>query len=554
MEEITIKDLNFSYPQNGEKVLKNINFTVSEGEFITICGKSGCGKSTLLKQLKPSLTPVGNMEGIITYRGKDIQSLGTREEASKIGYVFQDSDNGIVTDKVWHELAFGLESLGEKKEKIRLRVSEIASYFGICDIFEKRVSELSGGQKQIINLASVMVMQPSVLLLDEPTSQLDPIAARDFIDTIKKINEDFGTTIIIVEHRLEELLCISDRVIVMEDGKIIAMDTPREVAKKLDNDILEAFPTPVKVWRGIECTGEVPLTVKEGRNMLKDYFIGRDIEFDEIDKYNNSEINNSEEVISFQDVWFKYDKRGEDIIKSLDMSVYRGEIYCIVGGNGTGKTTTLSLINGINKPYRGIIKINNKNIKDIPPEKLYYDNMVTLPQDPKTLFVRKTVREDLMDMLRGRKIKKAEILDKVDKIAEFLEIDELLDKHPYDLSGGEKQRVALGKVLLFNPKIILLDEPTKGLDELLKNKLGKYLVQLSNRGVTVVIVTHDIEFAAQYSHRSSLFFNGSIITTNYSNEFFSGNSFYTTSANRMSRQIFKNAIISQEVIDLCKKN
>lgn len=553
MEEITVKGLKFSYPQNEEKVLNNINFTISEGEFITICGKSGCGKSTLLKQLKPSLTPVGNMEGSIIYRGRNIQSLDIREEASNIGYVFQDSDNGIVTDKVWHELAFGLESLGVKKETIRLRVSEIASYFGICDIFEKKVSELSGGQKQILNLASVMVMQPSILLLDEPTSQLDPIAARDFIDTIKKINEDFGTTIIIVEHRLEELLSISDRVIVMENGRIIAIDTPREVAKKLDNDILEAFPTPVKVWRGIGCNEEVPLTVKEGRNMLKDYFAGRNIKYDTVEKI-NSQIKAQEEIISFQDVWFKYDKRGEDIIKSLDITVYKGEIYSIVGGNGTGKTTTLSLINGFNKPYRGVIKINNRDIRSIPPEKLYYENMVTLPQDPKTLFVRRTVREDLMDMLKGRKIKKGDILERVEKISTFLEINDLLDKHPYDLSGGEQQRVALGKVLLFKPKIILLDEPTKGLDEILKNKLGRYLQELSAKGVTIVIVTHDIEFAAQYSHRSSLFFNGSIITTNYSNEFFSGNSFYTTSANRMSRNIFKNAIISQEVIDLCKKN
>lgn len=553
MEEITVKGLSFSYPQNEEKVLNDVNFTVSEGEFITICGKSGCGKSTLLKQLKPSLTPVGNREGSIIYKDRNIQSLDIREEASNIGYVFQDSDNGIVTDKVWHELAFGLESLGEQKEAIRLRVSEIASYFGTCNIFDRKISELSGGQKQILNLASVMVMQPSILLLDEPTSQLDPIAARDFIETIKKINEDFGTTIIIVEHRLEELLSISDRVIVMENGRIIAIDTPREVAKKLDNDILEAFPTPVKVWRGIECKGEVPLTVKEGRNMLKDYFAGRNIKYDTVEKI-NSQIKDKEEIISFQDVWFKYDKRGDDIIKSLDITVYKGEIYSIVGGNGTGKTTTLSLINGFNKPYRGVIKINNRDIRSIPPEMLYYENMVTLPQDPKTLFVRKTVREDLIDMLKGRKIKKVDILERVEKISTFLEINNLLDKHPYDLSGGEQQRVALGKVLLFNPKIILLDEPTKGLDEILKNKLGQYLQELSAKGVTIVIVTHDIEFAAQYSHRSSLFFNGSIITTNYSNEFFSGNSFYTTSANRMSRNIFKNAIISQEVIDLCKKN
>lgn len=554
METISIKNLSFSYPLKEKLALNNINLEINEGEFITICGKSGCGKSTLLKLLKPIIKPYGSLEGSIFFCEKDINELDDRQQASRIGYVFQNPDNQIVTDKVYHELAFGLESLGEKNEVIRLRVGEMAAYFGIENWFYKNVNELSGGQKQMLNLASIMVMQPDLLLLDEPTSQLDPIAANDFLETIKKINRDFGTTVIIVEHNLEEVFPSSDKVVVMEEGKIICSGTPTEVGEKLKeskNDMFVAMPAPMQVYSLIEYKEKCPLTVKEGRNMLKEYLKGKEIKVDYLHKEN---IEYKESIITFKEVYFKYEKHGKDIVKDLSFQVKRGEIYSILGGNGTGKTTTLNLINRINKHYRGKILIEGKNIEKIPPEDLYYSNLATLPQDPQSLFIKKTVNEDLHEILKGRKLCKEEINKKIQKIVNFLEIEELLDRHPYDLSGGEQQKVALGKVLLLNPKILLLDEPTKGIDKYFKEKLGKYLTELSRDNLTIIIVSHDIEFCAKYSNRCSMFFNGSIISTNYSNEFFCGNSFYTTSANRMSRGIFKNSVISKDVATLCNLN
>ncbi len=222
MEAYRIKNLNFSYPRANRKALNDINLTIHKGEFITICGQSGSGKSTLIRHLKTVLTPYGEREGEIYYCGQPLIEVPHPMQVSHIGYVFQSPDNQIVTDKVWHELAFGLESLGCDNNTIRLRVAEIAGYFGIQKWFYKKVSELSGGEKQILSLAGIMTMQPDVLILDEPTSQLDPIAASDFIGTIKKINRELGITIIITEHRLEDIIPMSDRLIVMDEGRIIA--------------------------------------------------------------------------------------------------------------------------------------------------------------------------------------------------------------------------------------------------------------------------------------------------------------------------------------------
>ena len=221
---IEIKNLTFSYPEQEKQTLKNINLTVNDGEFIVLCGPSGCGKSTLLRQMKSVLAPHGRREGSISFDGVDLNDMGEREQSSKIGFVQQSPDNQIVTDKVWHELAFGLESLGCDTPTIRRRVAEMASFFGIQTWFYKNVTELSGGQKQLLNLASIMVMQPKVLILDEPTSQLDPIAASDFLATLGKINRELGTTIILTEHRLEEAFPLADRAVVMDKGEIICTD------------------------------------------------------------------------------------------------------------------------------------------------------------------------------------------------------------------------------------------------------------------------------------------------------------------------------------------
>ena len=558
METFAIRSLDFTYPNMKKKALDNIDLCINEGEFVVICGKSGCGKSTLMRHLKTILTPFGERSGEIYFKGINLDYVDDRTQSSQIGYVLQSPENQIVTDKVWHELAFGLESLGYDNKTIRLRVAEMASFFGIQTWFMKNVTELSGGQKQLLNLASIMTMQPSVLILDEPTSQLDPIAASEFLKTIKKINDELGTTIIISEHDLEEVFPMTDRVIVMNEGKVIIDDEPRNVGskvKKLNPDMFEVMPTPVKIASLLD-SDKSPITVKEGRkfidNIYCDYkpkFVRIEDSRDEADK----KFNKNELAVKMKDVWFKYEKDGKDIVKDLSFEVKKGEFFCLVGGNGTGKSTTVSLISGINKPYRGKIELFGKKITGYKNKELFNHNLGILPQDPQSLFVKKTVREDLMEILSGRGIKKAERIEKVEKISKLIEIEDLLEHHPYDLSGGEQQRAALAKVLL-EPQLLILDEPTKGLDAGFKIKFAEILEQLLKREVTIIMVSHDIEFCASFAHKCALFFDGNIVTTNTPNKFFSGNNFYTTVANRMTRQVFENAITCEDVIRLCKAN
>ena len=253
MAHYSVENLSFSYPTSGKETLKNINLTIQQGDYVVLCGQSGSGKTTLLRHLKPVLTPHGKRTGQILFDGKPLETLSGYDQASKIGFVMQNPDDQIVTDKVWHELAFGLESLGVDQKTIRLRVAEMASYFGIQSWFHREVSTLSGGQKQLLNLASIMAMQPEVLILDEPTSQLDPIAASDFLNTVRKINIELGTTILITEHRLEDVYHSADRVIVMENGAVTANDAPRKVGAMLraqNSPMLAALPTPVRVFYG----------------------------------------------------------------------------------------------------------------------------------------------------------------------------------------------------------------------------------------------------------------------------------------------------------------
>ena len=549
-----VKDLRFAYLTKPDKpVLENINLSIEKGEYITVCGKSGSGKTTLLKHFKSVLTPHGNHKGEILFQGKALEEADLREQSSKIGYVMQNPDNQIVTDKVWHELAFGLESLGCDQKTIRLRVAEMASYFGIQSWFHKSVTDLSGGQKQLLNLASIMAMQPEVLILDEPTSQLDPIAATDFLNTVRKINLELGTTIVITEHRLEDILHASDRVIVMDSGKIIADDEPHKIGEMLKeegHDMFAAMPSPVQIFYGAGGTGSCPLTVREGRDWLTKHFKDKSIKVKSIPE---KVIEEDEEnpALSVKEVWFRYKKDLPDILKGVSFDVPRSSLFAIVGGNGTGKSTTLKSITNICKPYRGKIIIDGKRIEKYTDNELFNGNMAMLPQDPQSLFVKKTVREDLEEMLKGtREEKESQVL----KVAETCEIKELLESHPYDLSGGEQQRAALAKVLLTNPKLLLLDEPTKGIDSFFKLKFAEILKRLQSQGVTILMVTHDVEFCAKYADYVSMFFDGDIITTNTPDRFFSANSFYTTAANRMSRHIFENAITNEEVIKLCQMN
>ena len=563
MEILRVDGLKFSYPNQLKKALNNINFSIDEGDFVLICGESGCGKSTLLRHLKPELSPHGQVSGDIYYYSQKINDYSSKQIASEIGYVLQNPDSQIVTDKVWHELAFGLENMGLDTQSIRLRVAEMASFFGIQGWFRKNVNDLSGGQKQLLNLASIMAMQPKILILDEPTSQLDPIAAKDFIDTLVRINKELSTTIIMTEHNLEDIYSVCDKVIVMEDGKVICNDTNYKVADILSGDknhkMFKSLPTPSKIYNQLngylECASKSPLTVKDCRQWLNDSMDEVTItKLDDTETEINISKKDREIAIELKDVYFQYNKISEPTIRDLSFKVYKGEIYSILGGNGTGKSTTLSLVARQRKPQRGKIFINNIEIKKYNNKSLYENNLALLPQNPQSLFVFETVREDLEEVLILQN-KDREYIDKeVKRVSKLLDIEHLLEHHPYDLSGGELQRAGMAKVMLLNPKIILLDEPTKGLDAYCKEEIGKMLMKLRNMGVTIVVVSHDIEFSARYSDRCAMFFDGSIVSEGTPKEFFLGNNFYTTVSNRIARNIFEDTLIYEDVVSLCKKN
>ena len=563
MEILRVDGLKFSYPNQLKKALNNINFSIDEGDFVLICGESGCGKSTLLRHLKPELSPHGQVSGDIYYYSQKINDYSSKQLASEIGYVLQNPDSQIVTDKVWHELAFGLENMGLDTQSIRLRVAEMASFFGIQGWFRKNVNDLSGGQKQLLNLASIMAMQPKILILDEPTSQLDPIAAKDFIDTLVRINKELSTTIIMTEHNLEDIYSVCDKVIVMEDGKVICNDTNYKVVDILSRDknhkMVKSLPTPSKIYNQLngylEGASKSPLTVKDCRQWLNDSM--DEVTIKKLDD-SETEINISKKdreiAIELKDVYFQYNKISEPTIRDLSFKVYKGEIYSILGGNGTGKSTTLSLVARQRKPQRGKIFINNIEMKKYNNKSLYENNLALLPQNPQSLFVFETVREDLEEVLILQN-KDREYIDKeVKRVSKLLDIEHLLEHHPYDLSGGELQRAGMAKVMLLNPKIILLDEPTKGLDAYCKEEIGKMLMKLRDMGVTIVVVSHDIEFSARYSDRCAMFFDGSIVSEGTPKEFFLGNNFYTTVSNRIARNIFEDTLIYEDVVSLCKKN
>lgn len=547
MEILSIKDLTFSYPNKENFALQNVNLSINSGDFVVVCGQSGSGKTTLLRMLKKEIAPYGEKQGTVFYKGEDVEKLDDKISAQKIGFVFQKPDQQIVTDKVWHELAFGLESLGYDSDYIRLRVGEMANYFGITSLFRKKTTELSGGQKQLMNLASVMAMSPDVIILDEPTSQLDPITANDFITTLKKINDELGLTVIIIEHRLQEVFPIADKVAVMEDGKVICYDTPRNVCEKLSNHPMsQGFPSAVRIWQKSGSKGECPLTVKEGRNFINLNFSERKLPL-------RNTIPNTEDIITLKDVFFRYEKGGNDILSGTNLSIKKGEHFCILGGNGSGKTTTLKILAGLLKPYRGKVIIDNNKMTKKTIADFNRLGVAMLPQNPESVFLKSRVVDDYTELCKIKGIEKSNYEDKINSVAEKLGIKDLLENHPYDLSGGEIQKCALGKVLISEPKILLLDEPTKGVDAYSKIALSKILQEIKSDGVTIITVTHDVEFASIVADRCGLFFDGEVLSSLVPQEFFSKNNFYTTASSRISRDKFANAVTVDDVVSLIKE-
>lgn len=557
MEEILrLEQFNFTYSMESEPVLRNISLHIDSGEFLVLCGGSGCGKTTLLKQLKPELAPHGRSSGEIFYHGKPISELNRREATAGIGYVGQNPEDGIVTDKVWHELAFGLESLGADSKLIRKRVAEMSQFFGIQSWFHQDTDCLSGGQKQLLNLASVMVMKPDVLLLDEPTSQMDPIAAAEFLTMLGRIHRELGTTILITEHRLEEVLSYGTRMLLMKEGEICLDALPREAARQLGEEqemMFEAMPAPVRIWQALHNGQEIcPLSVGEGRAWFDEYWRRRKNTEPVLTQTGKEEEKKAEKptagsgrrsapLVRLQNLYFCYEKHGKEILRNLSLNIEEGELLAIMGGNGSGKSTLLSLLTETRKPQKGKIIYADKK----------QPQMVLLPQNPQLLFIEETVQKELEDMLSGKQPEEQEYMQSLVKLCR---LEHVLHRHPYDLSGGEQQRLALAKVLMTRPQLLLMDEPTKGLDAGFKRIFAGILQELKRQGCTIVLVSHDVEFCAEYAERCVLMFDGQVVSDGTPDVFFAENHFYTTTTNRMVRRYLPKAITVQDVLSICEEN
>lgn len=536
MSALRITDLTFSYPDCDRAAVDGVSLEIARGEFAVLCGSTGSGKSTLLRLIKHRPAPLGETAGEILVGGKRAEDTAPE----RIGFVMQSPEEQIVTDKVYSELAFGLENLGLDRDTMARRIAEMASYFGIESWFDRDVSTLSGGQKQLLNLAAVMVTDPELLILDEPTSQLDPIATADFLTTLRRLNSDFGLTVIVAEHRLEDLIPYCDRLMVMEDGRLAANGAPGEVIAAMDGDdkLLAAMPAAARLWRGLDSHGKCPLTVRDGRQYIESRY-GNDVR--SLPKSGDgSNGNGKRAALEFRNAYFRYERTLPDVLRGLDLTVYENEIFCILGGNGSGKTTALSCAAGIRRLYSGSVRVFGKRVKDYG-QSLYRRCLTLLPQDVESVFLCNTVREELAD---------------AGTTADELPFDlsEHMDKHPYDLSGGEKQLVALAKVLATKPRLLLMDEPTKGLDCEKKQQLATLLKKLKADGLTLVIVTHDIEFSAMCADRCALFFHGGVASVADVRDFYAKNSFYTTAAARMTRGHYDGVLTVEDAIRLCRAN
>lgn len=529
MEILSCENVAFKYNESTDYAISDCTFSVKKGEKIMLCGASGSGKSTLLRLLKRELSPRGELSGDITLMGKDRSELSDRESAEKIGFVMQSPDSQTVCDKVSAELAFGLESFGVKSGEIQSRVGEMAAFFGIEPLYDRDISTLSGGQKQLVALCSVMATDPDILLLDEPTAQLDPVAARELLGILDRLNKEMGVTIIIAEHDPEELFDSCDKILYLANGKTEFFGTPALTAKYFVENALEGFlPETAKAFARL--CDDLPLNVRQGRAKLEKLGVT------DIPKQAVNDTERAEPyALQCKNLWQRYEKNSPDILKGCDLGIRKGECYGLLGSNGGGKSTLLRVICGLCKPYMGTVSLFGKKQKAYKNGSLFRGMLAFLPQEAVTMFVKESVREDLLQS--GDKVT-------VENVSQRMGIEHLLDRHPWDLSGGEIQKCAFAKILLADPKIIVLDECTKGMDSFAKKALGDILLDLKDEGRTILLVTHDLEFAAQYCDRCGLLFDGKIVAEDNAVEFFSHNRFYTTTAARLTRGFFSGAVTS----------
>lgn len=541
MSLFQIRDLSFQYAGETQWALKNINLDINPGDFVLLCGPSGSGKTTLLKMLKRELWPKGQILGHIKYGDINLQDISQKTSAQEIAMVLQHPESQIIMGNVRQELAFGLENLNYPTNLIRKRLADMSTYFGLADKMDFSVNILSGGQKQVLSLAGAMTMRPAVLLLDEPTSQLDPVAAQRFLDMVFRLNRETGITVIMSEHRVERVFANSDSVIILDSGVIKYMGTPecvsREIWNQGDARYFCYLPSVTNLyfhirqnnWDKISCCEEIPFTVKQAKRVFKDIYIR-----DKASKPKPLEKKSKyEPIIKCNSLCFQYDRSNPLVINRLSLAINPGELISLIGHNGCGKTTLLKLIAGILKPTAGKIKNTGSD------SRIGY-----LPQNPMSFFTEDTVDMELKKSIRQ---KDNESLSLYDPIVQKLELSNLLKRHPLDLSGGERQKAALGCILLAKPKILLLDEPTKGMDPMSKDDFYEILRIFLAADTTVIMATHDVDFVSKYVDRCILLFDGFVAADGMPGEVLGQNLFYTTVINRVFGDRFPDVLTWEEV-------
>lgn len=530
MEVFQLKNLSFTYPEEEKKVLKNLSLTIESGDFLVLSGASGSGKTTLLRMLKKELTPYGKQNGTILYRGKSLDQWSEALLSKEIGFLFQDPDNQIVMDEVYEEIVFGMENLNIPPIEMKKRVAELVHFFGVQALLKQKTSELSGGQKQLVNLLSILLLRPKVLLLDEPTSQLDPVAARELLQILDRLNKEMGMTIVLVEHRLEELFSIANKVIMLHDGEVVYEGTSREVVynvfQKKDEHFISYIPSVSQLYLSKESKINqemIPLNVNESRRWLQSK------KFTKLSDRPDQENLEKNSILTMNRTYFQYEKDAPFVIKNCTLTLKEGEFFSLIGGNGSGKSTLLRLCMGILKQQRGKILYEGKKLKKYKQEELI-NAFAYLPQHPLAFYIKDTIDKEMNAIIQKHHITNGDAKKK--QLSSRLQIEHILQRHPNDLSGGELQRATLACLLLQSPKVLFIDEPTKGLDPISKEHLASLLLELQEEGLTIFMVTHDIEFAVQYSDRCGILFDGNIAALGTPEQLFKGNYFYTTTINR----------------------
>ena len=528
MEIARVEDLIFRYNGSEGFALDGISLTVNRGELLLLAGASGSGKSTLLHILKPVLRPVGKLEGSVRLFGKDASELSEREAAAKIGYVGQSPDEMIVTDKVWHELAFTAENLGLSRSETSRRIGETAEFFGLSELLDRDCDSLSGGQKQLLALASACVCTPELLLLDEPLEQLDPISANSLISAVLRLNRELGVTVIMSEHCIDEAFSIADRAVILSKGRTVFEAAPDNLGNTaFDSEVYPFLPTSARIWQATGCEGKCPVKLPEAREWLDSIVDKRKVK--ELDI---PDAPSGDKALVLKKLRFRFERHGKDIIKDLSADVRRGEIFGIIGANGAGKSTLLSLICGSVKAYSGKLEVNG--------------SAALLPQDPRLLFAESTVLADVSETAAGGS---ADRLSAAARALETVGLEGYESRHPLDLSGGEQQLAALAKLIAADRDILLLDEPTKGVDPLYKARIYKLLKKLAASGKTIILVSHDFDLCAAVCDRCAMLFDGELLGCDVPQRVLCGNSYYTTTAARISRGYIDNAVTPEQVIE-----